>query len=226
MVENNGNWAKVKAPRSEAVEDRANDNVDDKAGYLSPSTSTPTATSTSSRPMTKESPGTRTTAPSRTTPKSTRSLVLARPTYSFNPTPRPSISPKPTYLPTHRPTMKQFHCAENAVRRHARAIAGAADVDSSCTLRRSLEEHGNRSLPSTWTATMTWTSWPGTVKTTRVAWYPTMATRTSPSFRLRIRARPTPTRSKGAKDVFAIDVDDDGDIDVLSASFDDDKIAW
>ena len=33
-------------------------------------------------------------------------------------------------------------------------------------------------------------------------------------------------QAKGAKDVFAIDVDDDGDIDVLSASFDDDKITW
>ena len=34
------------------------------------------------------------------------------------------------------------------------------------------------------------------------------------------------TAANGARSVFAIDVDGDGDVDVLSASGDDDKIAW
>lgn len=34
------------------------------------------------------------------------------------------------------------------------------------------------------------------------------------------------TEAEGAQDVFAIDLDDDGDIDVLSASWVDGKIAW
>jgi len=34
------------------------------------------------------------------------------------------------------------------------------------------------------------------------------------------------TGAEFASSVYAIDVDGDGDIDVLSASFDDDKIAW
>ena len=34
------------------------------------------------------------------------------------------------------------------------------------------------------------------------------------------------TDAVGAWSVFAIDIDDDGDIDVLSASIGDDKIAW
>ena len=34
------------------------------------------------------------------------------------------------------------------------------------------------------------------------------------------------TSADGARSVFAIDVDGDGDIDVISASYNDDKIAW
>jgi hypothetical protein len=39
-------------------------------------------------------------------------------------------------------------------------------------------------------------------------------------------ARTISTSASGARSVFAADVDGDGDIDVLSASYDDDKIAW
>ena len=40
------------------------------------------------------------------------------------------------------------------------------------------------------------------------------------------RSRSSRTLANGAQSVYAADVDGDGDIDVLSASFDDDKIAW
>ena len=43
---------------------------------------------------------------------------------------------------------------------------------------------------------------------------------------LKVSARTIATSADGAHSVFAIDLDSDGDIDVLSASFNDDKIAW
>ena len=44
------------------------------------------------------------------TPSAAPTLSL-EPTVSFQPTPGPTITFKPTHLPTERPTMKQFHCA-------------------------------------------------------------------------------------------------------------------
>ena len=77
------------------------------------STSTRTATSTSSRPRPISSPGTRTTAPPRPAGANGGLHHLAE-RRSRSSRRRVLRLAQPTHPPTERPTMKQFHCAENA----------------------------------------------------------------------------------------------------------------
>ena len=55
----------------------------------------------------------------------------------------------------------------------------------------------------------------------KIAWYENDGA-ADPSF----TARTISTSADGARSVYAADIDNDGDIDVLSASLDDDKIVW
>ena len=59
------------------------------------------------------------------------------------------------------------------------------------------------------------------INDSKIAWYENDGA-ADPSF----TARTITTSADGARSVYAADIDNDGDMDVLSASFSDDKIAW
>ncbi len=143
---------------------------------------------------------------------SARPSYSPRPTHSFNPTPRPSISFNPTPRPTFLPTMKQFHCAENAfdlthsidTAAQANTAIFAIDLDGDYDVDFLAANAGPN----------------------EIAWYDNDGDEDFTKVSITDSSQANTYQAKGAKDVFAIDVDGDGDVDVLSASFDDDKIAW
>ena len=59
-----------------------------------------------------------------------------------------------------------------------------------------------------------------------VAWYANDGYEDFTKFSITDSTQASSYQATSVADVFSIDVDGDGDIDVLSASFDDDKIAW
>ena len=59
------------------------------------------------------------------------------------------------------------------------------------------------------------------INDSKIAWYENDGA-ADPSF----TARTITTSADGARSVYAADIDNDGDMDVLSASYNDDKIAW
>ena len=151
---------------------------------------------------------------------SVRPSYSPRPTHSFNPTPRPSISPKPTHLPTHRPTMKQFHCAENAF--DVTHVIDEPDTSTGyngaygCNSIFAIDVDGDFDVDFV----------AGNGQDNAVAWYANDGYEDFTKFSITDSTQASSYQATSVADVFSIDVDGDGDIDVLSASFGDDKIAW
>ena len=152
--------------------------------------------------------------------------ISLEPTVSFQPTPGPTITFKPTHLPTERPTMKQFHCAENAfdvTHKVDEPLPSGCMSDSSCTYDGAktnmaifaIDMDGDYDVDFLAT----------NAGNDAVAWY------TNDGYEDFTKVTITDTsqgsyKVNGAEDVFAIDVDGDGEVDVLSASSSDHKIAW
>ena len=151
---------------------------------------------------------------------SPRPSFSPRPTHSFNPTPRPSVSFNPTPRPTFRPTNKQFHCESNVF-----GIPHIIDQpDSStgyngaygCNSIFAIDVDGDFDVDFV----------AGNAGDNAVAWYANDGYEDFTKYSITDSSQASTYQASNAKDVFAIDVDGDGDVDVLSASFDDDKIAW
>jgi len=137
-----------------------------------------------------------------------------------DPSPRPTIMKAPTPAPSPRPTEKQFHCAENAF--DLTHVIDEPDSSTgyngaySCNSIFAIDMDGDFDLDFV----------AANAGDSAVAWYDNDGDEDFTKVSITDSSQANTYQAKGAKDVFAIDVDDDGDIDVLSASFDDDKITW
>ena len=143
-----------------------------------------------------------------------------------DPSPRPTIMKAPTPAPIPKPTEKQFHCAENAfdvTHKVDEPLPSGCMSDSSCTYDGAktnmaifaIDMDGDYDVDFLAT----------NAGNDAVAWY------TNDGYEDFTKVTITDTsqgsyKVNGAEDVFAIDVDGDGEVDVLSASSSDHKIAW
>lgn len=146
-----------------------------------------------------------------TTSPTPRPSISLRPTFSSQPTPRPSVSFVPTHRTTALPTMKQFHCAANL-------FASPHIVDNAAEENKAIfviDMDGDYDIDFL----------AANAGQNEIAWYDNDGDEVFTKVTITDSSQGT-YEANGAQDIFAIDVNDDGDIDVLSASSSDDKIAW
>ena len=122
--------------------------------------------------------------------------------------------------------MKQFHCAENAfdvTHKVDEPLPSGCMSDSSCTYDGAktnmaifaIDMDGDYDVDFLAT----------NAGNDAVAWYPNHGYDNFTKVTITDTSQGS-YQANAAEDVFAIDIDDDGDVDVLSASAGDDKIAW
>tara|TARA_B100000459_G_scaffold46985_1_gene24561 strand:+ start:110 stop:460 length:351 start_codon:yes stop_codon:yes gene_type:complete len=116
--------------------------------------------------------------------------------------------------------MKQFHCAENAF--DVTHVIDEPDTSTGyngaygCNSIFAIDVDGDFDVDFV----------AGNGQDNAVAWYANDGYEDFTKFSITDSTQASSYQATSVADVFSIDVDGDGDIDVLSASFGDDKIAW